>query len=148
MLWQDLFRWKLAAPLGFQCPISLYRTMEKVQPCPRQDQNKSQHAVFLLHIKLNPLCPCSLLQAPVAARPTWFHALRWKSMQMQEVSALPAARGRKDGVGAEKRRGGGQEERERSQACFFVLLRLLFWVWNKPGAFQKNQSTSQAFAAF
>ena len=38
-------------PLGFQGPISLRPTMEKVQPWPQQGQNKGQRPELLLRIK-------------------------------------------------------------------------------------------------
>ena len=38
--------------LGYQCPISIHPTMENVQLCPQQGQDKSQYPEFLLHIKV------------------------------------------------------------------------------------------------
>ena len=115
-MWHGLLMWK-AAP-GF--------SMSHFPPCHHgkspttssEGQNKSQCSEFL---KLRLLEPCSLPEAPVAAKPSGSYAPRQEKAQMNGASVLL------DG-----------QEKERERDSLFPW-DILAWVWGGQVLFQNHQ---------
>ena len=128
----------------------------KIQPCPQQGQSKSQCPEFLLHVKVQSSAASGQLSVRFQLQST---AVRCAEVfrhapgahMVMDHRAARATWPQRESVWVHQVSAGNEREREREKErnLFFIPWGLNYFGFGMDQvAFQKDQSTSQAFAGF